>query len=76
MTAVEFLKTSRSSHLFSGTKSQQQSFERMINVLDNGKLENTDGKKAKYRKFSDIKDKIISYIKLTANKYKQDKYAT
>ena len=68
MTDVEFLKPSRSSHLFSGAKSQKQSFGRMTKNLDNGKLENTDEKRAKNRKFSDIEEKIISYIKLIAKK--------
>ena len=64
MTAIEFLKSSRSSHFFSGTKIQQQSFGRMLKKFDNGKLENIYGKRAKDRKFSDIKDKVIICIKL------------
>ena len=48
----------------------------MLKEFDNDKLENTDGKRAKYRKFTDIEDKLISYIKLRAKKYKQDKCVT
>ena len=76
MTSVEFLKSSRSGHLFSGNKSQQQSFGRMLKKFDNGKLENIDVKRAKYRKFAEIKDKIISYMKLRPKEYKQDKCGT
>ena len=36
MTAIGFSKSNRSSHLFSGTKSQQQSFGRMLKKFDNG----------------------------------------
>ena len=54
MTAVEFLTSIRSSHLFSGTKSQKQSFGRTLKEIDNGKLENTDGKRAKDIKLADI----------------------
>ena len=64
MTAAEFLKSSRSSHLLSGTKSQKQSFGGMLKKFDNGKLEEPDGNITKDRKFSKIKDKLISYIKL------------
>ena len=60
MTSVEFLKSIRSSQLFSGTKSQQQSFGRMQICFDNGKLGNTYGKRAKDRKFADTKEKLIS----------------
>ena len=73
MTVVEFFKSSRSSYLFSGTKIQQQSFGRMLKKFDNRKLGNTDGKRAKYRNFSGIKDKLIRYIKVRAKKYKQEK---
>ena len=76
MTDVEFLKSSSSSRLFYGTKSQQQSLGSMLNVFDNGELENTDGKRAKYIKFTDIKDKIIGYIKLRAKRHKQEKCDT
>ena len=48
----------------------------MLNVFDNGELENTDGKRAKYIKFTDIKDKLIGYIKLREKKHKQDKRGT
>ena len=54
MTAVEFLTSIRSSHLFSDTKSQKQSFGRTLKEIDNGKLENTDGKRAKDIKLADI----------------------
>ena len=52
MTAVEFFKSSRYSHLFSGTKGHQQSFWRTLNTFDNEKLENTYGKRSKYRNFA------------------------
>ena len=71
MTHVEFLRSIISSHLFYCNKTQQQSFGRILKKFDNGKLENTDGKRAKDGKFADIEDKLISYIKLRANKHKQ-----
>ena len=61
---------------FSGIIIQQQSLGGMLKKFDNEKQENIDVKRAKYRKFSDIKDKITSYIKLRAKKYKQDKSGT
>ena len=48
----------------------------MLKTFDNGKLENTYGRRAKDRKFSEIEDKLISYIKLIAKKYKQEKCGT
>ena len=74
MTAAERLKSIRSNHLFSGTKIQQQAFGRILIFFDNGDLENTNGKRAKNRKFADIEDKLSSYTKLRARKYKQEKY--
>ena len=38
ITSVRFFKSSRSSHLFSGTKIQQQSFGRMLKSLIMGNL--------------------------------------
>ena len=71
MTAVEFLESSRSNHLFYGTKIQQQSFWECAK-----KVENRDGKRTKDIKFSEIEDKLISYAKLRANNYKRDKCGT
>ena len=48
----------------------------MLKRFDNGKLENTDGKRAKDIKFAGIEDKLISYTKLRAKKYKQEKCGT
>ena len=48
----------------------------MQKKFENGKLENTYGDKTKDRKFADIEDKIISYIRLRSKKYKQDKCDT
>ena len=48
----------------------------MLKQFDNRKLEDTDGKRSKDRNFYEIKEKIISYIKLIANKYKQEKSGT
>ena len=76
MTVVEFLKSSRSRHFFSGTKIQQQSLGRMLKTVENGKIVNIDGKRAKYIKFSDTEEKLIRYIKIIENKYKQDKCGT
>ena len=44
--------------------------------FESGKVENIDVNRAKDRKFSDIEDKIISYIKLRSDKYKQEKCGT
>ena len=40
----------------------------MQKQIDCGELENTDGNIAKDRKFSDIEDRIISYIKIGSKK--------
>ena len=44
--------------------------------FDSGKVENIDVNRAKDRKFSDIEDKLIRYIKLISNNHKQDKCGT
>ena len=48
----------------------------MLIFFDNGKLENKDGKRTKKRKFSYIKDKLISHTKLRSKNYTQDKCGT
>ena len=59
MPAVGFFKSSRYSHLFYGTKSQQQSFGGILKRFDNGKLENTDLKRAKNIKLLTSKTNLL-----------------
>jgi len=73
MTKAAFLKSNLSGDLFTGTLSEQQSFGRMLKSYDKGHLKPTKKKRRRIRKYEEIEKKLIEYLDLHAQAYKQDK---
>jgi hypothetical protein len=72
MSQVAFLRSPLSGDLFTGTRSEQCSFGRMLKSFDSGKLQPTSKKRCRERKFQDIEKKLNEYLDLRVKVYKKD----
>jgi hypothetical protein len=73
MSNVQFLKSSESGEVFTGTASQQTSFGRYLKKFENGELESSSKKRCRESKYKVLEDKLVKYIHLHQRLYQTDK---
>jgi hypothetical protein len=73
MSNAQFLKSSESGNVFTGTVSQQMSFGRYLKQFENGELEPSGKKRSRESKYKVLEDKLVEYIRLCQQLYQTDK---
>jgi hypothetical protein len=73
MTNAQFLKSSESGEVFTGTVSQQISFRRYLKQFENGELKPSGKKRSRESKYKVLEDKLVEYICLHQKLYQTDK---
>jgi len=72
MSHTEFLRSDQTEKVFTSTRSQRQSFGRWLKKYDDGSLQDSSAKREKIRKFTEIEDKLISYLESKAQAHRSD----
>jgi hypothetical protein len=73
MSNIEFLRSSESSKVFTGTVSQQMSSGRYLKKFENGELEPSSKKRSQESKYKVLEDKLVKYIHLCQQLYQTNK---
>ena len=68
-----FLRSEHSGTKFTGTISEQQSFSRKLKMYDTGKLTPGSLKRQQKQKYEDIAQKLVKYLDLHEQKFREDK---
>ena len=70
-----FLRSNLSSpHFTKCTQSQAQSFGRMLKKYRSGELQPLKVKRERSRKYIELEDRLVQYLKVRAESYKRDKF--
>jgi hypothetical protein len=70
---AQFLKSSESGKVLTGTVSQQMSFGRYLKQFENGELEWSGKKRSRESKYKVLEDKLVEYIRLRQQLYQTNK---
>ena len=73
MGQAEFLRSSKSDTMFTGSKTQRSSFARWLKQYDDGKLKDNDMMREKKRSYVDVELKLCTYLRIRAEQCKRDK---
>ena len=72
MSHAEFLRSDQTEKVFTNTISQRQAFGRWLKKYDDGSLQDSNAKREKIGKFTEIEEKLLSYLDSQAQAHRSD----